>query len=271
MVVAISTGKLPDDDMQLGELNLKANFKLMMIGSREEDIEAACQKPDNIGEVVDDLEVDDKVEPVHNSSIYLAKIDKRIREYKINELNPSRPGKKLLVLDIDYTLFDHRSAAESGIELMRPYLHEFLESAYEHYDIVIWSATGMRWIEEKMRLLGVSTNTNYKIMFYLDANAMISVHTAHYGVIDVKPLAVIWGLYPQYSAVNTIMFDDIKRNFLMNPRSGLRIRPFKQAHFNSKSDKELLKLSKYLKDIALNCDDFRKLNHHKWEHYKPKK
>lgn len=35
------------------------------------------------------------------------------------------------MLDIDYTLFDHRSAAESGLELMRPYLHDFLESAYE--------------------------------------------------------------------------------------------------------------------------------------------
>lgn len=46
-------------------------------------------------------------------------------------LNNPRPGKKLLVLDIDYTLFDHRSVAESGLELMRPYLHFFLESAYE--------------------------------------------------------------------------------------------------------------------------------------------
>lgn len=46
-------------------------------------------------------------------------------------LNDPRPGKKLLVLDIDYTLFDHRSVAESGEELMRPYLHDFLESAYE--------------------------------------------------------------------------------------------------------------------------------------------
>ncbi|KAF9623282.1 hypothetical protein IFM89_000771 [Coptis chinensis] len=50
-------------------------------------------------------------------------------------------GKKLLVLDIDYILFDHRSTAENPLELMRPYLHEFLSAAYSEYDIILWSAT----------------------------------------------------------------------------------------------------------------------------------
>ena len=45
-------------------------------------------------------------------------------------LNEPRSGKKLFVLDIDYTLFDHRSSAETGNELMRPFLHEFLTAAY---------------------------------------------------------------------------------------------------------------------------------------------
>jgi ubiquitin-like domain-containing CTD phosphatase 1 len=65
------------------------------------------------------------------------------------------------------------------------------------------------------------------------------------------------------------MFDDIRRNFMMNPKSGLRIRPFSQAHLNRQSDRELLKLSKYLKDIA-KMEDFDKLNHRKWENYKKK-
>ena len=47
-----------------------------------------------------------------------------------------RPGKKLLVLDIDYTLFDHRSTAQTGLELMRPFLHEFLTSAYKVWHIL---------------------------------------------------------------------------------------------------------------------------------------
>ncbi|XP_065361503.1 ubiquitin-like domain-containing CTD phosphatase 1 [Calliphora vicina] len=264
-------GKPAENNLKLGNLELKSNFKIMMVGSTEADIEDACQKPEDLGDIIDDLEFESEEESVENSSIYLAKIEKRIKEYKITELNPPRPGKHLLVLDIDYTLFDHRSSAETGAELMRPYLHEFLTIAYEFYDIVIWSATGMRWIEEKMRLLGVSKHIDYKIMFYLDSNAMISVHTSDRGVIDVKPLGVIWGLYPQYSAANTIMFDDIRRNFLMNPRSGLRIRPFRQAHLNRDTDEELIKLSKYLTDIAKHCKDFTKLNHRKWEHYDPRK
>src|SRR5262249_1656483 len=104
---------------------------------------------------------------------------------------------------------------------MRPFLHEFLTSAYEDYDIVIWSATSYKWIEVKMQEVGVSTNPNYKIAFYMDCAAMITVHVPQYGVINVKPLKVIWDKFPEfYSAKNTIMFDDLKRNFLMNPKNG---------------------------------------------------
>lgn len=67
-------------------------------------------------------------------------------------LNPPREGKKLLVLDIDYTIFDLGSSAERPEELARPYLHEFMTACYEHFDLIIWSATSMKWVEVKMRV-----------------------------------------------------------------------------------------------------------------------
>ncbi|XP_069693402.1 ubiquitin-like domain-containing CTD phosphatase 1 [Periplaneta americana] len=263
-------GKTPEDECQLSALKLKQGFKVMMMGSLEEDIADASAPPEDIPDVVNDLDIEDEEVAIESREVYLAKIERRVREYKINMLNELRPGKKLLVLDIDYTLFDHRSTAETGYELMRPYLHEFLTSAYQDYDIVIWSATSMKWIEEKMKLLGVSTHSSYKVAFYLDSLAMISIFTPKYGVVQVKPLGVIWGKFDQYSSRNTIMFDDIRRNFLMNPGNGLKIRPFKQAHLNRDKDRELLRLAKYLKDIV-HEEDFNSLDHKHWEKYRPRK
>lgn len=244
----------------------------MLMGSTEEEIAEASRAPENMNDVVNDLEIDQESDEVavENTDIYLNKIQKRIATYEIKELNPLRENKKMLVLDIDYTLFDHRSSASSGIELMRPYLHEFLERSYRHYDIVIWSATSMKWIIEKMRMLGVADNPNYKIAFYMDYLAMISVVSPKYGLVDVKPLGVIWGKYTAYSPKNTIMFDDIRRNFLMNPGSGLRIRAFRSAHLTRDKDRELLKLAEYLEAIA-NVDDFQQINHRQWEDYKIRK
>nr|CAG4643380.1 EOG090X0A5K [Ilyocryptus agilis] len=258
-------GKVAEDEHKLTTLGLKQGFKIMMMGSLEEDIATAVTAPENQEEVINDLDLTEEEIALENREEYLNKIAKRVSSYEMKMLNDPRPGKKLLVLDIDYTLFDHRSAAETGNELMRPFLHEFLSSAYEDYDIMIWSATNMKWIEEKMKLLGVSSNSSYKILGYLDYLAMISVHVPKYGLLDVKPLAVIWGKLPAlYNSKNTIMFDDIRRNFLMNPQNGLRIRAFRSSHLNRDKDRELLYLAKYLKEIA-QLDDLSMLDHRQWE------
>lgn len=62
------------------------------------------------------------------------------------------------------------------------------------------------------------------------------------------------------------MFDDIRRNFMMNPRNGLRIKPFRKAHTSRATDHELLKLMKYLRKLAL-YDDLTEFNHRNWEKY----
>ncbi|XP_022091896.1 ubiquitin-like domain-containing CTD phosphatase 1 [Acanthaster planci] len=263
-------GKVPPDDTVISALQLKASTKLMMVGTREETIAAANEKPKDMDEIIDDFDVEDEEIQTEHREEFLEKIQRRVRDYEIKVLNDPRPGKKLLVLDVDYTLFDHRSVAEHALELKRPFLHEFLTSAYKNYDIVIWSATGMKWIEVKMKELGVASHEDYKITFMVDSGACISVQTPKYGMVDTKPLGVIWGKFEQYTSSNTIMFDDLRRNFLMNPQNGLKIRPFRQAHKNRDKDKELLRLARYLEDIA-DLADLSHLNHKHWESYRPPK
>lgn len=263
-------GKPLTDDITLEETNISDGMKVMMMGSHEKDIQG-IKLASRVGlpPLDDDFDLlcdDDELDVmIPKDPTYKDKIARRVQHYKIKMFNEPRPNKKLLVLDIDYTLFDHRSTAQTASELGRPYLHEFLTSAYQEYDIVIWSASSMRYIEAKMNELGVSTNPNYKILFYLDNGAMISVYSTKYGMLNVKPLAVIWGKFPgRYTSKNTIMFDDTRRNFLMNPQNGLKIKAFREAFKNRETDQELLHLTKYLNKIA-ELDDFSALDHRYWE------
>ncbi|KAK6136523.1 hypothetical protein DH2020_029759 [Rehmannia glutinosa] len=255
--------KLADDSLLLSQIPFKASIKMTMIGTVEDDI---IVDPVESPEIIDDFELgQDEAMDIKDKEVNKQKLRRRIQQYKIQVRNPCRKGKKLLVLDIDYTLFDHRSSAENPVELMRPYLHEFLSAVYAEYDIIIWSATSMKWVELKMGELGVLNNPNYKITALLDYLAMITVQSDTRGVFDCKPLGLIWAHFPEYySAKNTIMFDDLRRNFVMNPQNGLIIKPFKRAHANRNSDQELVKLTQYLLTIA-ELNDLSSLDHKKWE------
>jgi ubiquitin-like domain-containing CTD phosphatase 1 len=65
------------------------------------------------------------------------------------------------------------------------------------------------------------------------------------------------------------MFDDLKRNFVMNPQNGLVIKPFRKAHLNRATDQELLGLTDYLLAIS-TLDDLSKLDHRQWRDYSDK-
>lgn len=135
-----TNGKLAEGDVRLASLNLKPTTKVMMMGTPLSDepewIEDETVKDDFLEGPARALGAIDRPENAD-------KIADRVHRYKFKQLNDPRPGKKLLVLDIDYTIFDHRSTVENANILMRPHLHEFLAAVYPYYDIFIWSATSL--------------------------------------------------------------------------------------------------------------------------------
>ena len=58
----------------------------------------------------------------------------------------------------------------------------------------------------------------------------VTLQWCYLGVFDCKPLQVLWGKYPgQYSRHNTIMLDDLRRNYVLNRQNGLVIRPYRKV------------------------------------------
>ena len=190
----------------------------------------------NVPFVVDDFDFDysvDQQKLMENKKQSADKLEAAITATTINEMVPPRKGKKLLVLDIDYTIFDMGSKTESWSSLKRPYTEYLMERCYEHYDIVVWSQTSWRWIEIKLTEMNMLPNSKYKITFVLDKKCMFTIRSSfkngekkHY----VKPLELIWRKFKGvYHESNTIHIDDLSRNFALNAQQGLTIKPYKKG------------------------------------------
>ncbi|WWC62544.1 HAD hydrolase, family IIID [Kwoniella dejecticola CBS 10117] len=271
-----SKGKLSveHDAKRFGTLGVKKGAKFIMVGTREED--RFKKKGEVGGEMMDDFDV-----TYSNANRGLHPADDPRNKRKILEIcanipitvmNEPREGKKLLVLDLDYTIVDTKpliSGALPSMECARPGLHEFLEAVYPHYDIVIWSQTHWRWLESKLvELEMIGSERNYKVSFVADRTTMFPVWTQRNGKPfkhEVKPLAYFWNTFPQWSAKNSIHIDDLSRNFALNPGEGLKIRPYNKAgQAEGLADQELIKLGRYLINIA-TVEDFTTLDHSKWK------
>ncbi|KAG2175721.1 hypothetical protein INT43_001368 [Umbelopsis isabellina] len=262
-------GKLPADDTRLDSLSLRRKpgsdaIEFLMLGTADEKIFKDPDQVDTLPDVFNDLEYD-YFPSDHPTHLDQAKVQRKLKDTiaktNIRLINPLRQ---------DYTLFDCKSPASHISELMRPGMHSFLTSAYEHYDIVIWSQTSWRTLEAKVTELGILSHPDYKIAFVMDITTMISVTTLKADGSEfkhqVKPLEIIWAKFPQFSSKNTIHVDDLSRNFALNPKAGLKISAFKHAPVKRLTDRELYYVARYLL-LIVDVDDFTTLNHKRWRSY----
>lgn len=207
----------------------------------------------------------------HKDPKNLAKLEKTIRRFSdFPIINEPRPGKKLLVLDLDYCIADTKRLLDptSPASLAaRPGLQELLKAVYPHYDICVWSQTSWRWLEVKLVELNMLGNPDYNISFVIDRTPMFRIHSKA-GSHEVKALEFIWRRWPGvYGPHNTIHIDDLSRNFAMNPRNGLKIKPYNNA---PNFDTEFSALKRYLLQLAHpSVTDFTKYEHMHgaWKHF----
>ncbi|KAJ2808957.1 hypothetical protein H4R20_000506 [Coemansia guatemalensis] len=282
-LLGLVKGKLPRDTDTLAVLGVKNGTKVRLVGTRLAD--QLKPREDSWHDLDSDAPAiaDDGETGVGDSSLgggrehqvvstdCRQKLDKIIREAEVRIMSPPRPGRKLVVLDLDYTLFDCKNMSGNVVEMARPGLHEFLSAIYPYYDLIVWSQTKWHVVECKITLLGMVTHPNYKITTALDISAMFNIKSIRNGkTVDhqVKALEFIWARFPEvYDKSNTIHVDDLGRNFALNRQNGLKIRPYKRADTSIRNDTELYKLTRYLLSIA-KLPTLEFLDHSQWHSYR---
>ena len=208
----------------------------------------------------------------------VAKLETRFRRANIVQLNEPRRT-KMAVFDIDYTFFDLGGTSERAEELLRPYTKEFMTylNVELGFDIIIWSANSMKWIMVKLKELGLlGDDVPFKIVAAMDYTAMLTLSTEELAgddrkrkrrsaTFDCKPLQVLWNRYKDfYQPSTTIMFDDLRRNFILNKKQGLVVKPFRKSA--GRSDQEFRGLMRYMAMLA-GLDSFDGLDHDNWRRH----
>ncbi|EGF98098.1 uncharacterized protein MELLADRAFT_96163 [Melampsora larici-populina 98AG31] len=241
-ILGLVPGKLPLDDVLLStiEFKMKRGAHFTLLGTPEENTILRSQDGTKATN-------DQAHHPVsaNDCVLYLPQVQAKLQE---------------LSSTFDFSVH--------ALDMTRPYLHEFLTALWPYYDICIWSATSWRWLESKLvelQMVGGKYIDKYLIQFVLDRGPMFEVTSIRHGKVarhEVKALELIWRAIPEYNATNTLHLDDLSRNFVLNPTSGVKISPFKYAREN-KHDRQLVFLTRYFLQMALQ-PDVRIFDHRHW-------
>jgi RNA polymerase II subunit A small phosphatase-like protein len=182
--------------------------------------------------------------------------------------------KPLLILDIDETLihtdsvpleyekqldFDFKFKGNSSKSLYytkkRPYLDEFLNYAFENFDVAIWTAAGDEYAEEILK--GIRLDKSKLKFFYTQENCTLKFsydYQNYYGVKNLQKLSK-----KGYDLNKVLIVDDIAGTAVNNYGNLIQIKEFT----DDSDDTELLKLISYLEKIK-NEPNYRRIEKRGW-------
>lgn len=181
--------------------------------------------------------------------------------------------KPLLILDLDETLihtenvpdeyaaqydydfkFDGRGESPFYTK-KRPYLEQFLDSAFENFDVAIWTAAGQDYAKEIVRNIGIpESSLNF---FYTKDRCTVKYsldYSNYYGVKNLNKLKK-----GGYDLDRILIVDDIRETAINNYGNLILIKPFT----DNTDDTELLKLISYLQTIK-DEPNYRRIEKRGW-------
>ncbi len=164
-----------------------------------------------------------------------------------------------IVLDLDETLIYACEKTESSLlpncpilttfenwfVYKRPHVDHFLDVAFEHYNVYIWTAASSEYAQHVLHhLLKPEIHKPLKT-FTRDQTIKIALHDnlMHFYTITVKPLLKL-----RCNLARTIFIDDCKSSFLWNEKNGFLISSFDNPE-QQKDDSALLQIVDVLKHL----------------------
>jgi len=133
----------------------------------------------------------------------------------------------------------------------RPHLQEFLDYAFKHFNVTIWTAASKDYALFIIEKIILNNNPDRKIDFiFFSYHCGISKKIKKYS----KELCVLWDIYklPGYNKENTVILDDYKADVhKCQPNNCIIAPPFEFTNEGSENDS-------FLYDIIPHLDKMRK-------------
>ena len=170
-----------------------------------------------------------------------------------NSIISSLSLKEIMELkNIDSRKLNHKTMEGYYRVYERPYLEDFLQYIFEHFEVSVWTAASKDYASFILNNFILKGNKSRRIkMFLYDENCEESQKL--YNKNSPKDLRYIYN-FKGYHPCNTLIIDDLSDVFKANPKQTIRAPYFDAKKKSSETDTFLVDVVKKLQELKSNYE-----------------